>query len=138
MRGESGSWTFHYEAVDVRIAYTWTPSRGTLDDLEVRVDGGRPFRPAAGGGITCLVSTGDEVAEVRTEGGRAAEVRRRGDALHVRWEYPVGSRTLPVDWTFRIAGKAMAAVWDVSTLHLETGRNHFVIERRTLFTFVKA
>jgi hypothetical protein len=51
VRQAGDAWLFTYEGEDCRIEYRYEPKTGTLDDVTVRVDGGDPFRPAAGGGV---------------------------------------------------------------------------------------
>ena len=44
---QSGNtWRFWYQGDDCRLAYTYTPASGTLDDFSVQVDDSRPFQPA--------------------------------------------------------------------------------------------
>jgi hypothetical protein len=100
-------WRFIYEGADCGIAYDYVPSTGTLDDITVSVDGGRPFRPAAGGGARCTVRAGAAEPEVPARGGKAVETALDGDSLHILWEYPIGGSALRIAWTFRIAGKAL-------------------------------
>ncbi len=108
------AWRFSSEGADCRVVYAYTPATGTLDDFTVQVDDGRPFLPAHGGGLTALLAagasgTGPEAnpRETFLTGGRLVEARLEGGHLRVRWEYPAGERSLRVDWTFGVAGKAL-------------------------------
>ena len=51
IRSVGDAWLLSYQGEDCRIEYRYEPKTGTLDDLTVRIDGGEPFRPAAGGGV---------------------------------------------------------------------------------------
>ncbi|NOY80114.1 MAG: hypothetical protein GXP31_03820 [Kiritimatiellaeota bacterium] len=68
---QDDAWLFRYRGPDCEITYTWRPASGTLDDFSVAVDGGRPFRPMAGGGIVFAQSAGRAA-------GRRRECRRGG------------------------------------------------------------
>lgn len=105
---QSGNtWRFWYQGDDCRLAYTYTPASGTLDDFSVQVDDSRPFQPAAGGGITAVVEQGDKKHTVAARGGKAVRVTRDNDALHVLWEYDLSGKPLRVDWTYRLLGKSL-------------------------------
>ena len=106
---QSGTgWRFTYDGDDCRVGYDWTPATGTLDDFRVRVDDGRPVAPMQGGGVTATVKQADKSEEVPLRGGRAVEVRRDREQLHVLWEYDVRGQAVRVAWTYRISGKALA------------------------------
>ena len=106
---QSGTgWRFTYDGDDCRVVYDWTPATGTLDDFRVRVDDGRPVAPALGGGATAVVGRADKTEEVALDGGRAIEVKRDGEQLHVLWEYDLRGQAVRVAWTYRILGKALA------------------------------
>ncbi len=101
-------WQFTCDGDDCRVVYQWSPDSGTLDDVRVRVDDGRPFAPAQGGGTTVAVQHGDQSQEVPLRGGRAVEVKRDRNQLQVLWEYEVHGGALRVAWTYEILGKALA------------------------------
>ena len=102
------AWRFTYEGDDCRVVFTYEPATGTLDDFTVQVDDGRPFQPARGGGATVAVKQGDKTEYVAVGGGKAAKVAQENGALNVQWEYDVKGTTVPITWTFRIIGKALA------------------------------
>ena len=68
---------FLYRADDCRVAYTYKPGSGTLDDFTVQVDGGPIFRPASGGGATVGLKHADKTEEVGAPRRPARESRRR-------------------------------------------------------------
>ena len=106
---QSGTgWRFTYHGDDCRVVYDWTPATGTLDDFRAQVDDGRPVAPALGGGLTAAVEQADKTKEVPLRGGRAVEVKRDREQLHVLWEYDVRGQAVRVAWTYRILGKALA------------------------------
>ncbi len=105
---EGAAWRFTYEGDDCRMVYDWTPATGTLDDFRVRVDDARPLAPAYGGGLTAAVKRAEKTEEVALRGGRAVEVKREDQQLHVLWEYEVGGQAVRAAWTYRILGKALA------------------------------
>jgi hypothetical protein len=86
------AWLFSYQGEDCRIEYRYEPTDGTLDDLTVRVDGGEPFRPAAGGGV--------RFAEEATL--KRKSVARDGDTVVATFAGP----TCNVVWRFGIRDKA--------------------------------
>jgi hypothetical protein len=101
-------WRFTYVGDDCHVVYDWTPETGTLEDFRVQVDDGRPILPAQGGGATATLIQSDKSEEVALRGGRAVEVKRDADELHVLWEYDVQGRALRIAWTYGILGKALA------------------------------
>lgn len=119
------AWRFVYEGDDCRVVYTWRPATGTLDDVEVRIDDGRPFRPALGGGAAAAVEADGRTEETPLRGGKVVEVRGPSEvrgprevrkdgkggepagALRVTWEHDVRGKPLRIAWTFGIAGKAL-------------------------------
>lgn len=100
---------FTYEGRDARIVYVYEPATGTLDDFTVSVDGGAPFQPMLGGGVTTLVTEGAEERSTLARGGEAAnvELTDHGKSLTVAWKYQVEGRSFVVDWSFGIVGKAL-------------------------------
>ncbi len=64
--------------------------------------------PALGGGATAAVRHADRTEEVALRGGRAVEVKREQEQLHVLWEYDLRGQAVRVAWTYRILGKALA------------------------------
>jgi Family of unknown function (DUF5696) len=100
---------FTYEGDDCRIAYRYEPKTGTLDDFTAAIDGGRPFQPAAGGGVTVAVSEAGKEKLVAASGGSALsvtpDVGKR--ALTVRWAYDIEGQRIEVEWAFGIVGKAL-------------------------------
>jgi len=101
-------WRFVYDGEDCRVFYEWTPATGTLDDLRVQIDGGRPLAPAWGGGATAVIGQAGQTQDVPLRGGRAIEVQRDQVQLRVLWEYDLPGKTVRVAWTYRILGKALA------------------------------
>ncbi|MGA2258702.1 MAG: DUF5696 domain-containing protein, partial [Thermoguttaceae bacterium] len=100
-------WRFVYEGDDCRVVYTYTPANGTLDDFRVQFDDSRPFQPAARGGATVVIASGNKSKEVPARGGKAVRVAREGDTLKVLWQYNLEDRTLRIDWSYLIQGKAL-------------------------------
>ena len=89
------------------VIYTYSPTSGTLDDFSVQIDDGRPFPPAAEGGITVVLRRGDRTEERPARGGRAVKVARENDTLNVVWQYDLEGKPLQVTWRYRILGKAL-------------------------------
>ncbi len=112
---EGSSWRFTYEGDDCLLVYTYTPATGTLDDFVVQVDGGRPFTPARGGGVTLELREGGKIEELPARGGAAVRVAQDGDALQVVWEYPTKGAPVRIAWTFGIAGKALTVAAECAT-----------------------
>jgi hypothetical protein len=100
------TWRFTYKGEDCRLVYSWEPATGTLDDFMAQVDDGRPFQPAAGGGLTAL-KQGTKAEPIPARGGKAVRVSKDGDTLHVLWEYDFQGQPLRVAWQYRIFGKAL-------------------------------
>jgi hypothetical protein len=101
------SWKFIYEGDDCRVVYTYSPTDGTLNDFRVQIDEGRPFSPAAEGGITVALQHADKTEERPARGGKAVKVAPEGDTLNVIWQYDIEGRPLQVAWRYRILGKAL-------------------------------
>ncbi|MCL5096758.1 MAG: DUF5696 domain-containing protein, partial [Candidatus Omnitrophica bacterium] len=105
---QSGSdWHFIYEGPDCRLDYSYEPVTGTLDDFNVRADGGQPFQPAVGGGATAELKQDGKTRSLFLSGGKAIEIRRDGDRLRVFWEYDLSGKPVRLAWTFGISGKAL-------------------------------
>lgn len=107
LAGSSNAWQFTYQGADARIAYSYRPASGTLDDWMVQIDGGAAFQPARGGTISAEVKQDGKASTVGLRGGKAQSIQRKGDSLEVVWAYPLRERQLAVVWTFRIVGKAL-------------------------------
>jgi hypothetical protein len=107
LEASEGAWQFIYEAADCRIVYAYKPDTGTLDDFLVAVDGGRPFQPARGGGVTPTAQRSGKAGESVARGGKALAIARDQNTLAVVWQYDVDGKPMPVRWTFQIAGKAL-------------------------------
>ncbi|MEI7729042.1 MAG: DUF5696 domain-containing protein [Verrucomicrobiota bacterium] len=103
-----GNHRFIYEAADGRLVYTYTPATGTLDDFAVQYEDTAAFQPAFGGGLTAIVPDGDGRKTVFLRGGKAEKIEQIKETLKVWWRYDYGTKTLPVQWTFRLVGKALA------------------------------
>ncbi len=103
------NWRFHYRAADADIVWTWRPRTGTLDDFSVRVNGCRPFRPMAGGGLF-FAGRPFGHARIPARGGHPDRVQALagGRGITVRWTYPFRGRRIPAVWAFRLCGKALA------------------------------
>lgn len=95
---DGNRWRFVYQADDCRIEYLYQPETGALGDFTASIDGGAPFRPAAGGGVG---------AGGLLENGRLVSLARRGDELAAVWEYPLEGGAARVHWTFAMRGKAL-------------------------------
>ena len=93
IRQSGDAWVLSYLGEDCRIEYRYEPASGTLDDLTVRVDGGEPFLPAAGGGIA--------FAEPGALGRRSAV--REGDEVVATFAGP----GCQVVWRFGLRDKAL-------------------------------
>ena len=107
-KGKKLLYFFKYEGPDAKVVYTLQPTNGTLDDLTVQVNDGPPFSPAAGGGITAVIRRNGKTEEVPLTGGQSPGVGADKDSMKITWEYPLSGRSLPVEWTFRLVGKALA------------------------------
>ncbi|MBN2023261.1 MAG: hypothetical protein JW809_10770 [Pirellulales bacterium] len=107
LESSDGQWRFVYEGDDCRVVYAYRPASGTLDDFTVRVDDGRPFAPARGGGIT--IASADAPREPVARGGKPVRIAASDNApsLAVLWAYPATDGELRVAWTYRIVGKAL-------------------------------
>jgi hypothetical protein len=101
-----GAWRFSYEGADCRVVYTYRPATGTLDDFRVQVDDGPSLQPASGGGATLVEKRQGRLDEVPAKGGRAVEITRRDDRLHVLWQY-AGAGRPRIEWIYGIVGKAL-------------------------------
>ncbi|MEQ1867996.1 MAG: DUF5696 domain-containing protein, partial [Micropepsaceae bacterium] len=100
-------WQFSYAGADGPLTFTFKPATGTLDDFTVQLGKGRPFLPATGGGATVARRRENKMEEIQARGGRAAEVRRDGDTLHVVWDYDLPDQPLRIAWSYRMQGKAL-------------------------------
>ncbi len=101
------AWQFLYQGDDCRIAYTYRPATGTLDDFTVQVDDGQPFQPASGGGATVTVKQDGKLIGVPARGGRVLRVDEDHGCLRVEWEYQVGGQPLCITWSYRIQDKSL-------------------------------
>lgn len=99
---DGDSYVFRYDADDCGLAYRWTPTTGTLDDVTVQVDNGRVLKPGLGGGLLLI-------KHVRATGGQASNVRVAADNVTLDWEYPGGARAT---WRLGIVGKALTVTVD--------------------------
>ena len=72
------------------------PASGTLDDFRVQIDGGRPFQPAAGGGATVAIVSGEQAAgKCRLAAERPVQCGPRAAVRSsVLWEYDIEGRPL--------------------------------------------
>lgn len=104
---EGATWRFSYEGADARLVFRYAPATGTLEDFTARMDNGREFQPAFGGGATAMLKKGTNSVQVPLRGGRAVDVKREKDALRVLWEYPAAGQNLRIAWVFRMRGKAL-------------------------------
>ena len=98
-------WRFVYDGLDCRIIYAYEPVTGTLDDFQARVDDTPAFQPALGGGATVTLKPGGPAISAR--GGRALEITRTNDTLHVLWAYEIEGQPLRIHWDFQLQGKAL-------------------------------
>ncbi len=106
---EGDTYRFSYDAADCQVVYSYQPKTGTLDDLTVRVDDGRPFQPAVGGCATFALGTGPNAKEVPASGGKLASAALvdDGKAFEVKWDYDAGGTPVRIVWRFEIVGKAL-------------------------------
>jgi len=100
-------WRFSYAGADGPVAFTFTPTTGTLDDFTAQLGKGRPFLPATGGGATVAHKRENKTEEIPARGGRAVELRREGETLNVVWEYELPDQPLRIAWRYRMQGKAL-------------------------------
>ena len=107
LESSGDAWRFSYEGDDCRVVYSYVPKTGMLDDFSVRMDEGREFLPAAGGGATISVGQGEQRRELPLSGGKAVQVSHEKDELRVLWEYRVSDKPVRLQWTYRILGKAI-------------------------------
>jgi hypothetical protein len=98
LEADGENWRFIYQGDDCRIEFLYQPATGTLGDFTARIDGGRPFHPAIGGGAG---------AGGLLSGGRPVSTTRRDGELRVVWEYPADSGPLRVEWIYQMRGKAL-------------------------------
>ena len=92
-----------YEGADGRVVWTYRPTTGTLDDLQVQFGDEEPIRPAGGGGAF----TSEDETDRRLEGGEPRLVNVGPDGLQVTWVYPQAGDPVEVEWGFRLHGKAL-------------------------------
>ena len=109
IEADGASYRFVCAGADCDVVYTYTPASGTLDDFSAAVDGGAPFQPALGGGVTGVVRKDGHDDFVFLRGGSAKSIDRApdGTALNVVWTYPLGDRAVEVAWRFGVRGKAL-------------------------------
>ncbi len=107
-------WQWSYEGADGRLAYSYEPKTGTLDDFTVQVGDSPAFQPALGGGATVILAPDKNSSpmavlpkQVPARGGKARQISRTNDILRVLWEYETPGQPLQIAWTFRMRGKAM-------------------------------
>jgi len=117
VRQEDGAFLLSYVGDDCRLAYSYVPATGTLDDLTVRLDGNPALRPCQGGGLTVAVKADAGERLVPAIGGRATDVERlpapnqaggvSGPGVRAEWEYSIEGKPLRVAWQLAIIGKAL-------------------------------
>lgn len=100
-------WDFEYEGADCKLVYHYEPKTGTLSDFTCAMDGGAAFAPAADGGVFAEIKDGDKVQRTLLTTSKVPQVRLDKNLLNVTCEYDVNGQTVPVQWTFGIAGKAL-------------------------------
>jgi hypothetical protein len=110
-----GGWRFVYDGPEARLAYDYHPVTGTLEDFTVQVDDTPAFRPANGGGVTAVETSGSETKEHLLTGGRALSVRKEGTKLAVDWEYELGGKPLRVAWHYSLSGKSLVVRAECAT-----------------------
>jgi len=128
------AFTLSYEADDCAIEYSYTPRTGRLDDWSVRVDGGEPFPPASGGGVSLIGPDGQRVAVTSATPGDV-EVDDGARTVGAEWTYEGGGQRARVRWVFGIAGKALtveASSDDPVIGELSLGNVGEVAMRRTI------
>ena len=108
VREADGAWFLNATAADASVEYAYRPASGTLDDLTVCVDSGRPFQAALGGGLWLVVKDGDKDVSVAARGGTLVSVAREGEsAVAAEWQYEVQGTACRVRWVFGLVGKAL-------------------------------
>ncbi|MHB8996532.1 MAG: DUF5696 domain-containing protein [Armatimonadota bacterium] len=107
LRPRGDGYELRYEGPDCTVAYLYEPKTGTLADFTCRVDGSAAFSPADGGGVIGEFPKKDGLYRLILTGGKALSVKPDGQALRVRWEYPLNDRKVAVDWTYGLTGKAL-------------------------------
>jgi len=122
---QGGVFRLAYRGDDGTVEYRYKPQTGSLDDLEVTLDG-LTFRPAAGGGPMVATSGRDlrvgddglaaELLSCMLDGRSASEdAPAAGDRLRAQWRYRVGEEAATVSWDMRIIGKSLVLTVDEPT-----------------------
>jgi len=108
VRQEGDAWILVATAADSRVAYTYRPRTGTLDDITVQVGDGTPFQPAAGGGLWVVTTEGDRETLVPARSSSPPTVAREGDAaIAAECSYETAGVPFRARWVFGIVGKAL-------------------------------
>lgn len=89
---------FTYKGRDATVIYNYSPAKGVLGEIRVRVDDGAPYRPLDGGGIRFSGAPEGEVAQ-----GELLSARLNGNAVEARFR--MSSRI--VDYQIQLWGKSL-------------------------------
>lgn len=89
---------FTYKGRDATVIYNYSPAKGVLGEIRVRVDDGAPYRPLDGGGIRFSGAPEGEVAQ-----GELLSARLNGNAVEARFR--MSSRI--VDYQLQLWGKSL-------------------------------
>ncbi len=110
-----GAWMFSYQGEDCRIEYRYVPKTGTLDDLTVCVDGGEPFRPAAGSTVAFDTEVALQQKSVARDGD-AVVATFTGADCDVAWRFGIRDKALLISVTCEkpnVAGVTLGNTADV-------------------------
>jgi len=99
-----GGAVFRYDGPDGRWEFVYVPRTGRLDDVEARVPHGPAYQPCFGGGVA--LGQGESASEPAQQARLESFDVRDGVARAV-WTYAQGGASARVEWTFRMAGKAL-------------------------------
>ena len=102
----NGAFEFFYEGEDGKLVYTYRPEKGDWSDLTASWNGGAPFYPLFGGGVTSLAapdapnSTKEPVKTFALE-----SVEKQGETVVVRWRLKSERFETVVEYHFGLLGK---------------------------------
>ena len=101
---EDGRYLFTCQGTNGTVTYAYTPKTGTLDDLEVTMDG-KAFRPMVGGGLHAEFG-GTKLAPADTV-ATLLENTVDGDTLYTRWSLTKGEDSLEYTLDFTAKGRSL-------------------------------
>ncbi|MBO4619569.1 MAG: hypothetical protein J5654_05605 [Victivallales bacterium] len=104
---EDGRYLFTCQGTNGSVTYAYTPQTGTLDDLEVMVDGAQTFRPMVGGGLRAEVG-GMSLAPVDdTTQATLLDCVVVDDTLHTSWRIAKGEDAFEYSLDFTVIGRSL-------------------------------